>query len=175
MIHRFHRFSQIERCREIGWPLMRRAVDNNSDHAKVADQQSVPIGVICGALSENHAFKFEAGRAEIDEQSALAAGRFEVIDQLGLLFAGQGVESFDFHNDGIEAKKVGPIGGFQGLSFVVDGQGMLRCKTDFARVEFQLQGFLENSFQKTGSQRAVDFHCRTNNQPCLGILIHEHK
>lgn len=46
-------------------------------------------------LAHRHAFPFQLGRTEVQKDSDLFAGRFEVIQQLGLLYIGQFLDRFD--------------------------------------------------------------------------------
>ena len=81
----------------------------------------------------------------------MEAGRFEIIDYLGVFNTSELSQGFEFDDDRFETNKIRFVESSQLGSFVEDRQFDLGLGRYIAYGQFKLQGFLINGLKKTAS------------------------
>jgi hypothetical protein len=117
----------------------------------------------------NKAFVFETRRAEVQEKRTSQPRGPEIVNYLGILYGGDGLERLQFHDHGIEAEKIGAVGRAQGFAFVRNGNGMLPQEWYATFSEFNLQRLLVNGLQEAVSKFPMHLHARAKDR--IGLLI----
>lgn len=128
-----------------------------------------------GRFGAGEAFVFEAGVAEIDQEANGDAGCVQVVDDLGLVFGGDGFDRFEFDQDFSLDEEVG-----------VKIPHDLRAEADLNRFlplggetrfrEGNVEGFFVNRLQKSRPQLVDHLKATADDLPgklhmeALGIL-----
>ncbi len=101
---------------------------------------------------------FEADGVEIHEQAEAATTEAEIGEDLGFVDFGEGVDGFDFENEGFVDDEIGFEGGIEADVAVDEGDGGLAFEGDSGVGEFAGEAGFIGGFEQAGAELAVDFY-----------------
>lgn len=107
----------------------------------------------------DEAFSFQfAVAAEVEEQADLEAGCLKIVEELGVVFAGEQIEHFQ-HNDNLpKANEVGNVCAGKALPFVFDVDCLFDIEGNAACLQLDLHGFLIYIGEEAGAERTMHFY-----------------
>lgn len=112
----------------------------------------------------------EACGAEVEEEAAPVACGFEIVDDLGVFDGADGVEGFEFDDDGAEAQEVGAVDALEVDAFVGESDEWLALIRDVAQPKLDGERVVVDGFEEAGAERGVDFHRRADDRVGLRII-----
>src|SRR5262245_34620501 len=104
------------------------------------------------------AFVLERRTAEVEEQTNVEAGGFEVVDDLSFFNSTDARKCFEVDDHGLEANEVGHVLAAERLALVQDAKLDVRLEWDLARGKLDLHGLLINCLQKAATELGMHLH-----------------